>query len=44
MGVKIRERAMADGSVRFLIDVYHKDYGHFLQDTGERWIKKTEAL
>jgi integrase len=33
MGVKIRERKLADGEVTFYIDTYHRDYGRFSQKT-----------
>ena len=35
---------MADGSVSFLIDVYHKDYGRFLQATGIKVDPKNRKL
>ncbi len=35
---------MADGNISFLIDVYHKDYGCFLQSTGIKTNQKNRKL
>lgn len=44
MGVKIRQRSMAEGEIAFYIDTYHRDFGRFSTRTGLRVNPKERKL